>query len=70
MQRIKKIVTSRWFLSWLTLFIPMYLVTLTAFWIETGSLLKGAGIGLVIASVKTLVGSVHHSFWGSVADIE
>ena len=68
MHRIKSLVTSRWFIMWLTLFVPMYLVTLTAFWIETGSLAKGAGIGLLIASVKTVVGSIHHNYWGG--DIE
>lgn len=61
---MKRFLTSKTFLKWLTLFIPMYTVTATVITVETGCIVKGLFVGLLVATIKTIVGSVHHSLWG------
>lgn len=42
-----------------TLWLGMYAITCTLFYIETGSLAKGALLGLLSATLKTIWGIIH-----------
>ena len=43
-----------------TLFAGMYVITITLFWIESGSITTGLLFGLVSATLKTSWSWVHH----------
>ncbi len=47
----------------MTLWMGMYAITMTLFWIETGSPTKGILLGLLSASLKTAWSSLHKWYY-------
>jgi hypothetical protein len=47
-----------------TLWLGMYAITTCLFWFETGSVAKGASLGLLSATLKTVWGLLHGRWFG------
>lgn len=50
----------------ITLFVGMYGITVTLFWVETGSLVTGLIFGLLGASLKTVWSIVHKHYYPKI----
>ena len=46
-----------------SLFLGMYGVTLTLFWLKTGSLVTGFWMGIIAASAKTFIANLNDRLW-------
>ncbi len=42
-----------------SLWLAMFVITLVLFWLETGSLCKGLGFGMVAATAKACAATIH-----------
>ena len=52
----------------IVLWLGMYVITLTLFWYESGSIVKGLGFGLVSATLKTIWSHIHHHYFHTPPD--